>query len=47
MPGNRIWILPALEEALAQNTVTIIECPVDYSENTRLTDKCGKLTAAL
>lgn len=38
---------PALEEALAQNTVTIIECPVDYSENTRLTDKLGGLTAAL
>lgn len=38
---------PALVEALAQDTVTIIECPVDYSENTRLTEKLGKLTAAL
>lgn len=38
---------PALIDALAQDTVTIIECPVDYSENTRLTDKLGKLTAAL
>lgn len=38
---------PALEKALAQNTVTIIECPVDYSENTRLTDKLGDLTAAI
>lgn len=37
----------ALEEALSMDTVTVIECPVDYSENTRLTDKLGKLTAAL
>jgi len=38
---------PALIDALAQDTVTIIECPVDYGENARLTDKLGKLTAAL
>lgn len=38
---------PALKEALALDTVTIIECPVDYSENTNLTDKLGGLTASL
>ncbi len=40
-------LLPMLREALAANTVSIIECPVDYSENTRLTDKLGELTAGL
>ncbi len=40
-------LLPALKEALAADTVSIIECPVDYSENTKLTDKLGALTAGL
>jgi len=40
-------LLPALKEALALDTVTLIDCPVDYSENTRLTDRLGQLTAAL
>lgn len=40
-------LLPALQEALALDTVTLIDCPVDYSENTRLTDRLGQLTAAL
>jgi acetolactate synthase-1/2/3 large subunit len=30
-------LLPALQEALAANTVSVITCPVDYSENTKLT----------
>jgi acetolactate synthase I/II/III large subunit len=30
-------LLPALQEALASNTVSVITCPVDYSENTKLT----------
>ncbi len=40
-------LLPALEEALALDTVTIIACPVNYAENTRLTDRLGALTGAL
>jgi len=40
-------LLPTLKEALAADTVSIIACPVDYSENTKLTDKLGELTEAL
>jgi acetolactate synthase-1/2/3 large subunit len=32
-------LVPALVEALAAETVTIIDCPVDYSENMKLTQK--------
>ncbi len=35
-------LLPTLREALADNTVSIIDCPVDYSENLRLTAKLGE-----
>ncbi len=37
-------LLPTLKKALADNTVSVIACPVDYSENTILTDKLGHLT---
>jgi len=37
-------LLPALREALDSNGVSIIACPVDYSENLRLTDRLGELT---
>jgi len=40
-------LLPTLKKALADDTVSIIACPVDYSENTKLTDKLGELTGAL
>ena len=36
-------LLPTLQKALADDTVSVIACPVDYSENMRLTDKLGKL----
>ncbi|MDB5068814.1 MAG: acetolactate synthase, partial [Chloroflexi bacterium] len=39
--------LPALRCALADDAVSVIACPVDYSENTKLTDALGALTAAL
>ena len=32
-----------LKEALANNTVSIIDCPVDYRENIKLTDQLGTL----
>jgi acetolactate synthase-1/2/3 large subunit len=37
-------LLPALQQALEEETVSIIACPVDYSENMKLTDKLGELT---
>jgi acetolactate synthase I/II/III large subunit len=36
-------LLPILRQAVADNTVVIIDCPVDYSENMKLTEKLGKL----
>ncbi len=36
-------LLPILKEALNDGTVSIIECPVDYSENMKLTEKLGKI----
>ena len=39
-------LLPALREAVSSAGVTIVTCPVDYSENIKLTDMLGKLTAA-
>ncbi len=36
-------LLPTLQRAFADNTVSVIACPVDYSENMRLTDKLGHL----
>jgi acetolactate synthase-1/2/3 large subunit len=37
-------LLPMLTEALAHDGVSVIACPVDYSENLRLTDALGDLT---
>jgi acetolactate synthase-1/2/3 large subunit len=37
-------LLPILREELAAGGVSIIACPVDYSENLRLTDRLGELT---
>jgi hypothetical protein len=35
------------EESLADDAASVIACPVGYFENTRLTDKLGKLVHAL
>ncbi len=35
-------LLPTLTQALADDTVSIIDCPVDYSENMKLTAKLGE-----
>jgi acetolactate synthase-1/2/3 large subunit len=37
-------LLPTLQRALADDALSVIACPVDSSENIRLTDKLGKLT---
>ncbi|MPQ30476.1 acetolactate synthase large subunit [Clostridium estertheticum] len=36
-------LIPTLKEALAQNIPAIIDCPVDYSENVKLTNALNKL----
>ncbi|MER5175212.1 MAG: acetolactate synthase large subunit [Candidatus Nitrosocosmicus sp.] len=40
-------LLPTLKSALEDNIVSVITCPVDYSENIKLTDKLGRLTEPL
>ncbi len=40
-------LLPVLETALADNTVSIIDCPVDYSENLKLTAKLGEMVCPI
>ncbi|MFI0370534.1 acetolactate synthase large subunit [Actinomadura sp. 1N219] len=37
-------LLPTLRKALADDTVSVITVPVDYSHNLQLTDKLGELT---
>jgi acetolactate synthase-1/2/3 large subunit len=37
-------LLPMLTEALSADTVSVIACPVDYSENLRLTNALGELS---
>ncbi len=39
--------IPILKEALAQDVPTIIDCPVDYRENMRFSQKAGGLTCAI
>ncbi len=36
-------LLPTLKQAIADDTVVIVDCPVDYSENMKLTEKLGEL----
>lgn len=40
-------LLPTLKQAIADNTVVLIDCPVDYSENMKLTDKLGHLVCPI
>ena len=40
-------LLPTLEQALQNNTVTVIDCPVDYSENDRLTELLGNVLSEI
>lgn len=37
-------LMPILREALERDTVTVIDCPVDYQENLKLTETLGQLT---
>jgi acetolactate synthase-1/2/3 large subunit len=36
-------LMPVLKQALADKTLSVIDCPVDYSENLKLTDKLGEM----
>jgi acetolactate synthase I/II/III large subunit len=40
-------LLPTLRKALADNTVVIIDCPVDYAENMKLTERLKELKSPL
>lgn len=40
-------LLPTLRKALDDDGVSVIACPVDYSENLKLTDRLGALTDPL
>ncbi len=38
-------LMPELNAALERDTVTVIDCPVDYRENLKLTEQLGQLTS--
>ncbi len=40
-------LAPVLRQAIADDTVVVIDCPVDYSENMKLTEKLGNLVCPI
>jgi acetolactate synthase-1/2/3 large subunit len=40
-------LLPTLQRAFADNTVVLIDCPVDYRENMKLTEQLGNLVCPI
>ncbi len=40
-------LVPVLKEALAQDVPAVIDCPVDYRENSRFTQKAGELNCVV
>ena len=44
---STVDFIPILKEALAQDVPTVIDCPVDYRENHRFTQKAGDLSCKL
>jgi acetolactate synthase-1/2/3 large subunit len=40
-------LVPILEQALDCGTVAVVDCPVDYSENMKLTEKLGQLQSRI
>lgn len=40
-------LIPTLKEALAQDVPAVIDCPVDYGENLRFTQKAGDLSCKM
>lgn len=39
-------LVPTIKQAIKDNTVVIIDCPVDYSENMKLTKELGQLVCS-
>ncbi len=40
-------LLPTLKQAFEDNTVVVIDCPVDYRENMKLTEQLGELVCPI
>ena len=40
-------LLPTIRQAIADDTVVVIDCPVDYSENMKLTEQLGNLVCPI
>ncbi|MGV6827133.1 MAG: acetolactate synthase large subunit [bacterium] len=40
-------LIPTIEQAITDNTVVVIDVPVDYSENMKLTEKLGNLVCPI
>lgn len=40
-------LIPILKEAIASKSVAVIDCPVDYRENMKLTERLGELVCPL
>jgi acetolactate synthase-1/2/3 large subunit len=40
-------LVPILAQAIADETVVVIDCPVDYAENMKLTEKLGELVCPI
>ena len=40
-------LAPVLKQAIADETVVVIDCPVDYSENMKLTERLGNLVCPI
>ena len=40
-------LLPTIQQAIKDDTVVLIDCPVDYSENMKLTEKFGSLVCPI
>jgi acetolactate synthase-1/2/3 large subunit len=40
-------LLPTLQQGIAADTVVLIDCPVYYSENIKLTEKLGQLVCPI
>ena len=40
-------LLPTLQEALSNDVVSVIDCPVDYGENLKLTAKMGEMVCPI
>jgi acetolactate synthase-1/2/3 large subunit len=40
-------LLPTIQKAMRESNVTIIDCPVDYRENLKLTEKLGEMVCPI